>query len=547
MNFYSLIIFILSQYLSDALMNFKAPTSNINDWPEDGPWIVSVAFGKNEHVIADAKKSHKNRQLAVSSVGVKKLNLKHSFTDEKGYNAIVIDGVLKHELLSIDGVLDVYPDIILSISQTQASSAWGIIQLEPIKPAPKVYTPLYYGCGVDVYIVDTGLDTNHIEFQSLPGYSRTVANLFSSYGAVSSNTDGHGHGTFCAATVGGKSVGVSPCSNVYGMKVLSDQGTGSMSDVINALSLIKARHLSRPGSRSVITMSFSGNCYSVGCSGDPLITKLQELLSVGIIFTAAAGNSNNGLFNACQVTPAAAEGSVSVAASDKLNNLAWFSNIGSCVNIVAPGVAVKSACAKSKICNSERNYTELSGTSMAAPHVAGVLAQLWEKNPTASAAQVKMALYCDAVHQINITREVPSYGATPDLLAQVPIKNSFFAGCEVPTAMPTTLSPSKRPTRTPTSSRPSTKPTRMPTSNRPSTKPTRTSTINAAKSLYPPTRLPTKEPTNEPTYEPTFMPTTLKPTRKPTDRMPTSIMPTRKPTSRMPSKRPTRYPTTGIH
>jgi len=100
--------------------------------------------------------------------------------------------------MSIDGVLDVYPDIVMSVCQT--SSAWGIIQLEPL-PYPKFYQPSYFGCGVDIYVVDTGIDTNHVEFQNLPGYSRTVANLFSSYGAVSSNTDKHGHGTFCAGMV----------------------------------------------------------------------------------------------------------------------------------------------------------------------------------------------------------------------------------------------------------------------------------------------------------------------------------------------------------
>ena len=145
------------------------------------------------------------------------------------------------------------------------------------------------------------------------------------------------------------------------MKVLDDHGVGSMSNVIDALSFLKKRHLQTPGARSIASISFGGTCSAMGCPGDPLIAKIVELEAVGILFAIAAGNS---AISACQNTPAATPGALTAAASDITDTFASFSNFGSCVSIVAPGVNIVSACAYSLTCQSEIAYTKLTGTSM---------------------------------------------------------------------------------------------------------------------------------------------------------------------------------------
>lgn len=123
--------------------------------------------------------------------------VKNSFVDVTGMNAVVLEGLRKDELESFSEVVNVYPDLPVYL----AAYSWGIDRIDqPSLPLNKTYTPAFQGCGVDIYIIDTGIDTNHIEFT--PGIRstsfRTVSNIFNQFGDVSSNTDGYGHGTHCA-------------------------------------------------------------------------------------------------------------------------------------------------------------------------------------------------------------------------------------------------------------------------------------------------------------------------------------------------------------
>jgi subtilisin family serine protease len=120
--------------------------------------------------------------------------LKHSFKSKKGLNAVVLNGVLASDLLKIKGVKKVHRDNINTL-QYYANS-WGLDRIDP--PMNNDYSPKFTGCGVDVYVVDTGIDTLHNEFVAVSGVSRTVTNIMNVDGSVSSNTDTNGHGTHCA-------------------------------------------------------------------------------------------------------------------------------------------------------------------------------------------------------------------------------------------------------------------------------------------------------------------------------------------------------------
>ena len=121
--------------------------------------------------------------------------VQNSFSDLTGINAVVLEGLSKNDLKSIDAVVSVYPDLPVY----PAAYSWGIDRVDQASlPLSNTFNPAFKGCGVDIYIIDSGIDTNHIEFSSVSGVSRTVSNIFNQFGSVTSNTDGFGHGTHCA-------------------------------------------------------------------------------------------------------------------------------------------------------------------------------------------------------------------------------------------------------------------------------------------------------------------------------------------------------------
>jgi subtilisin family serine protease len=139
------------------------------------------------------------------------------------------------------------------------------------------------------------------------------------------------------------------------------------------------------GRRSIVTMSLGGPCETPDCTKDSLVRAVESLSAANILVSVAAGNEG---CNACSGSPNAAPSAINVGASDMHDQVPYFSNFGQCIDAYAPGYEIVSACAN-KVCNNEKSYWPLSGTSMACPHVTGVIAQLLEKNPTATPDQVR--------------------------------------------------------------------------------------------------------------------------------------------------------------
>ncbi|KAH9825482.1 Peptidase S8, subtilisin-related [Teratosphaeria destructans] len=231
------------------------------------------------------------------------------------------------------------------------------------------------GEGVDVYVIDTGTNTEHVDFEGRASWGKTIPQ-------GDADEDGNGHGTHCSGTVAGKKYGVAKKAHVKAVKVLRSNGSGSMSDVVKGVEYAAESHLkavedAKKGKRkgfkgSTANMSLGGGKSSI------LDQAVNAAVDAGIHFAVAAGNDNA---DSCNYSPAAAEKAVTVGASTLADERAYFSNYGKCNDIFAPGLSILSTWIGSKYA-----VNTISGTSMASPHVAGLLAYLLSLQPSKDSA-----------------------------------------------------------------------------------------------------------------------------------------------------------------
>jgi len=245
------------------------------------------------------------------------------------------------------------------------------------------------GQGVKIYIVDTGVRTDHTEFTGrIPRGYNAITNQTSGFG------DCNGHGTHVAGLAAGMEYGVAKMATVIPVKVLDCSGYGSVSDIISGLNWIKADVSANPGP-AVVNMS-------LGVEADSALdTAVQSLITAGITVVAAAGNERT---NACSgdgaLSPARVENVLTVGGLDYWSYEDWFtgessdkdalwywSNYGTCVDVYGPSYYLLSAW------NSGFNaVNEISGTSMASPLAAGVAAMYLENNVSKTPAEVSTAV-----------------------------------------------------------------------------------------------------------------------------------------------------------
>ena len=238
------------------------------------------------------------------------------------------------------------------------------------------------GRGVTAYVIDTGI-AGH------PDFGSRAANVFDAFGGR--GTDCNGHGTHVAGTVGSATYGVAKEVALRGVRVLDCAGSGSTSSVLAGIDRVAAtRRLP-----AVATLSLGG------LVSPALDRGVSGLVDRGVALAVAAGNES---LDACAVSPARARGVVTVAASDARDGHAYFSNHGACVELYAPGVDIRSTSLR-------RGTAVLSGTSMATPHVAGVLALHLQGGRTSGPAAVSRLLSSATRGQVRL--EPPT---TPDRL-----------------------------------------------------------------------------------------------------------------------------------
>lgn len=236
---------------------------------------------------------------------------------------------------------------------------------------------------INTYIIDTGIDVNHPEFE---GRAEWLAN----FAGDSQDYDGNSHGTHCAGLVGSKTYGSCRDSKLYAVKVLDNRGSGSLTGVIKGIEFVYNHHnnlyKTNENIKSIASMSLGGG-YSraLNMAVENCIKNSKTLL-----FVVAAGNDNK---NACNYSPASASGVLTVMAMNKDNSKAYFSNFGECAHIYSPGVQILSTVP-------DGGTAIYSGTSMATPILAGVLNHYIDMYPDMNMEQIKQKLLEDSVFDV---------------------------------------------------------------------------------------------------------------------------------------------------
>src|SRR5438046_1474688 len=233
-------------------------------------------------------------------------------------------------------------------AQTETGATWGLDRIDQRDlPLNSTYTwdDRNDGTGVTVYILDTGIRFTSQDFggRARPGVDEI--------GDGQNGNDCNGHGTHVAGTVGGTKYGVAKAVSLVSVRVLNCNGSGTTSGVIAGIDWVTANAV-RP---AVANMSLrSGKSVTLNDAVD-------KASKSGVTFVVAAGNDNK---DACNVSPASAPAALTVAASDRTDTKATFSNWGQCVDLCAPGVSITSDWWMSNTA-----INTISGTSMASPHV----------------------------------------------------------------------------------------------------------------------------------------------------------------------------------
>ncbi|MEU6757084.1 S8 family serine peptidase [Streptomyces sp. NPDC046685] len=243
------------------------------------------------------------------------------------------------------------------------SNSWGQDRIDQKGlPLDQSFTTQGNGAGVTAYILDTGIDYQHAEFGGRATFG---------YDAIGDGRDGQdcqGHGTHVAGTVAGATYGVARKANLVSVRVLGCDGKGTLSGIIAGLDWV-AKNAKQP---AVLNGSLGGD------KSDAVNDAATALSDAGVLPVIAAGNS---AVDACNISPASAARVVTVGASNQWDEETFFSNYGPCVSLYAPGQAIVSA-------KLGGGSVALDGTSMAAPHVAGVAVLYKQAHPTAAPAEI---------------------------------------------------------------------------------------------------------------------------------------------------------------
>jgi len=287
-------------------------------------------------------------------------------------------------------------------SKCVTQNARGIWNLARVSDGPAFVPTQNYnygsqaGEGVYAYVIDTGIEKDHEEFE---GRATDGKNFITGEPAADCN----GHGTHVASTVGGVYYGIAKKVYLIGVKVLSCTGSGSNAGVIGGVSWVVSECSGSKKGKCTANMSLGGGYSSA------LNSAVAAAVEAGVSFAVAAGNEES---DACDVSPASTSTAVTVGASAQagLGNVekqedarSEFSNWGACVDIFAPGSSITAAWIKG-------GYATISGTSMASPHVCGVMSLILSEKPTSTPATIKEELIATAVKNVIDFRSCPEAG-----------------------------------------------------------------------------------------------------------------------------------------
>lgn len=283
-----------------------------------------------------------------------------TINDFKGYFGYMTPNLV-HQLQKSNIIKYIEKDTKVYINEydIQKNAPWGLARTS--QRSAFVSTNYEFdnegGKGVTAYVIDTGIKTTLAEFEGRAIWG-------DSFAFPKLKIDGNGHGTHCAGIIGSKTYGVAKKVDLVAIGVMNFLGSGVTSDIIKGVEYVVNDHNNNVATRkagfkgSVINMSLGGG------SQDTLDLALNAATKAGIHVAVAAGNDNQ---DACDYSPARATGPITVGATNAQDARSDFSNWGKCVDVFAPGEEIKSTYIYGET-------SVLSGTSMASPHVAGLLA-----------------------------------------------------------------------------------------------------------------------------------------------------------------------------
>ncbi|OAA73034.1 serine protease prots [Akanthomyces lecanii RCEF 1005] len=325
----------------------------------------------------------------LSSIGSK---MRHKYDNVfKGFAANLNDTMLN----SVRGHIDVeYAEqdraVALNGFESQTGAPWGLTRISHRKPRATTYNyDPSAGEGICAYVIDTGIDAAHPEFE---GRAKSLKSFVDGQ-----DNDGNGHGTHISGTIGSKTYGVAKKVHIYGVKVLDDDGNGDISTVVAAMDFIAKDHPSRSCPNGVVVNISLGFGYAASVN-----QAAASLVNSGVFVGVAAGNIDE---DASETSPASEPSVCTVGATEKSDDKANFSNYGAVIDIFAPGGSILSTWIGGQT-------KSLSGTSMATPHVVGLAAYL------GALEGLKGGPICDRIQQLatrNIIKGIPD--GTVNLLA----------------------------------------------------------------------------------------------------------------------------------
>ncbi|HJQ46512.1 MAG TPA: S8 family peptidase [Amycolatopsis sp.] len=259
---------------------------------------------------------------------------------------------------------------VFHVADTQQNPpSWGLDRIDQRNlPLDSSYTYSTKADNVTAYVIDTGVRATHETFGGrVSGGKDFIDN-------DNDPDDENGHGTHVAGTIGGAEYGVAKGVHIVPVRVLDAEGSGTTDQVVAGIDWVAGN----AGGPSVANMSLGGTV------DDALDQAVKGAIAKGVTFAVAAGNDGA---DASDSSPARVPEAITVAASDKTDKQASFSNYGSVVDLYAPGVNITSSWG-----TGDTATNTISGTSMATPHVTGAAARYLASHPTATPAQVSAAL-----------------------------------------------------------------------------------------------------------------------------------------------------------